>query len=75
MALITEQILSETDTQLTIKFSNKTGRSLTKIINKVDGMTNEDMLRRWHRRMTLEYLQRPFKFKVDNTIDTSTIDV
>jgi hypothetical protein len=63
MALITETIVSETDTQLVIKFESSNGRSLTKKVNKVEGMTNEDLLRRWHRRMTVEYLQRPFRFK------------
>jgi len=67
MALITETIVSETDTELTIKFESNNGRSRTKTVNKVEGMTNEDLLNRWHRRMTIEFLQRPFTFKREVT--------
>ena len=63
MALITEQIVSETDATLTIKFSSQSGRSRTRTVNKAEGMTNEQLLQRWHRRMTIEYLQRPMTFK------------
>jgi len=63
MALISEEIISETETQLEIKFTSKNGRSTTKTVNKIDGYTNDQLLQRWHRRMTLEYLQRPVTFK------------
>jgi hypothetical protein len=67
MALLTEEIINETETTLTIKFSRSNGASLTKEVKKVEGMSNEDIMSRWHRRMTIEYLQRPFKFKKEAT--------
>ena len=63
MALITEQIVSETDTTLTIKFTSQSGRSRTRTVNKSYGLTNEQLLNRWHRRMTIEYMQKPMTFK------------
>lgn len=70
MALISEQILKETDSELTIKFTSRSGRELTKTVNKVPELTTEQLMRRWHTRMTREYMSRPFKFKrADNVID------
>ena len=63
MSLITEEILTETDSDVTIKFTSNSGRTLTKTVNKVEGLTTEQLLNRWHGRMTREYLQRPFRFK------------
>lgn len=64
MPLITEEIIAEDDNTLTIRFTNRANtRFRERTVNKVEGMTNEDLLRRWHRRMTIEYLQRPFRFK------------
>lgn len=66
MKVITEQIIAETDADLTIKFTNARGsvtRSKTKTVKKVDGLTNEQLLERWHRRMTIEFIQRPLSFK------------
>ena len=66
MKVITEQIIAETDADLTIKFTNVRGsvtRSKTKTIKKIDGLTNEQLLERWHRRMTIEFIQRPLSFK------------
>jgi hypothetical protein len=63
MALISKEIISETETDLEIKFTSRGGRTKTKSVPKVEGMTNEDLIQRWHRRMTLEYLQRPMSFK------------
>jgi hypothetical protein len=64
MPLIQEQIIAEDESTVTIKFLNRAGtRFKEKTVNKVEGMTNEDLLKRWHRRMTLEYLRSPISFK------------
>lgn len=64
MALISEEIIAEDENTLTIRFTNRSGtRYRDRTVRKFEGVTNEDLLRRWHRRMTLEYLQRPFRFK------------
>lgn len=63
MAILTEQILNETETTLTIKFSRKNGSFLIKEVQKVEGMSVEDILSRWHRRMTIECLRHPYRFK------------
>lgn len=64
MPLIQEQIISEDESTITVKFLNKNGtRFKQKTINKVEGLTTEQLINRWHRRMTIEYLQRPLSFK------------
>lgn len=55
--LIEEQIVAEDATSLTIRFTRRNGRYIDRVVPKVDGMTNEQLLNRWHRRMTIEYLQ------------------
>jgi hypothetical protein len=55
--LIEEQILSETNNTVTIRFSRQNGSYIDREVQKVDGLTNEELLLRWHRRITLEYLQ------------------
>lgn len=56
--LIEEQIIAEDATTLTIRFTRQNGKYLDQVVNKVEGMTNEELLNRWHRRMTLAHLQR-----------------
>lgn len=56
--LIEEQIIAEDDSTLTIRFTRRNGRFIDRVVNKVEGMTNEQVLNRWHRRMTLDTLQR-----------------
>lgn len=63
MALISAEIISETKTDLEIKFTSNTGRTKTKNVSKAGGIDNDKLLQRWQRRMTLEYLQKPFTFK------------
>ena len=64
MPLIQEQIITEDDTTITVKFLNRSGtRSKQKVINKIEGMTTENLIKRWHRRMTIEYLRNPLSFK------------
>lgn len=55
--VIEEQIVAEDATSLTIRFTRRNGRYIDRVVPKVDGMTNEQLLNRWHRRMTIEYLQ------------------
>ena len=57
MALITEQILSETETELTIRFTRNSGKYQDKTVPKIEGKTNEQMLEIWHRRMTVHILK------------------
>ena len=56
--LIEEQIIAEDDSTLTVRFTRRNGRYIDRVINKVEGMTNEQLLNRWHRRMTIQTLQR-----------------
>jgi hypothetical protein len=65
MALLTATLLEETDTQLTIKFTSNGGRELTKTFNKPleTTLTTEELVDRYRRRMTMDYLKTPFKFK------------
>jgi len=56
MAIVSEQILSETDSTLTIKFTSRDGRQLVKTVTKIAGKTNEEMLGIWHNKMALRYL-------------------
>ena len=55
--LIEEEILSEDSTTLTIRFKRQNGKYLDRQVRKIEGMTNEEVMNRWHRRMTIEYLQ------------------
>lgn len=69
--LVEEQIISEDDTTVTIRFTRRNGKYLDKTVNKLDGLTNEDLLARWHRRMTLDVLQNrilPNKWTAPETV-------
>jgi hypothetical protein len=61
MAFVTEQILAETDTTLTIKFTSRNGNELIKVVTKIAGKTNEQMLAIWHTKMVLLYLEYAIK--------------
>lgn len=55
--LIEESIINEDDTTVTIRFVRRNGKYLDKTVNKIEGKTNEDLLKRWHHIMTLDTLQ------------------
>ena len=60
--LVTEEIINETETELTIKFTSR-GRIHEKTVKKIEGKTNDEMLKLWHRRMTLMTLQNRVRYK------------
>jgi len=60
--LVTEEIINETDTELTIRFTSR-GRIYERTVKKIEGKTNEEMLKMWHRRITLDTLQNRIRYK------------
>jgi len=60
--LVTEEIIAETETELTIRFTSR-GRIYERTVPKVEGKTNEELLKRWHRRITLDTLQNRIRYK------------
>ena len=60
--LVTEEIIAETETELTIRFTSR-GRIHERVVKKIEGKTNEEMLKRWHRRMTIMTLQNRVRYK------------
>lgn len=68
--LVEETIISETDTELVVRFTRRNGRYIERTINKIEGLTNEELLKRWHHRITLEVLQNrilPHKWNIPDT--------
>lgn len=61
MPLVTEQIVSETENTLSIKFIGHNGKEIVRTVTKMAGKTNEDLLRIWHFRMTEKYMQGAIK--------------
>lgn len=55
--LIEEEIIAEDAETLTIRFKRRSGRYLDRTIKKIEGITNEQLLTKYHRLVTLEYLQ------------------
>lgn len=60
--LVTEEIINETDTELTIRFTSR-GRIHERTVKKIEGLDNDQMLKKWHRRITLETLQNRIRYK------------
>lgn len=71
--LIEEQIIAEDTNTVTIRFTRRNGKFIDKTVNKIDGMTNEQLLTRWHRRMTLEFLQRRIRLSQWQSSETSVV--
>lgn len=55
--LLEESIISEDAETLTIRFTRRNGKYLDRTVPKIDGVSNEELLLRWHRRTTIDYLQ------------------
>lgn len=55
--MIEESIVSEDENTVTIRFTRRNGKYMDRVVPKVEGVTNEELLARWHRRVTLEHLQ------------------
>jgi len=66
--LVTEEIIAETETELTIRFTSR-GRIYEKTVSKVEGKTNEELLKRWHRRITFQTLQNRIRYKKPETVE------
>lgn len=56
MPMVTEQLLAESDTMITVKFTSRNGKSIVRTFTKIAGMTTEDLMKILHQRMTLKYL-------------------
>ena len=56
MPMVTEQLLAESDSIITVKFTSRNGKSIVRTFTKIPGMATEDLMKILHQRMTLKYL-------------------
>jgi hypothetical protein len=62
MAIVNSKIIDETDTTLIIEFTfRKWSRQMS--VEKKEGVTTEELVKRLTRRMTMKALQGPFHFQ------------
>lgn len=62
MAIVNSKIIDETDTNLIVEFTfRKWSRQMS--IEKKEGVTTEELVKRLTRRMTMKALQGPFHFQ------------
>lgn len=62
MAIVNSKIIDETDTNLIVEFTfRKWSRQMS--VEKKEGVTTEELVKRLTRRMTMKALQGPFHFQ------------
>jgi hypothetical protein len=57
MPFVTEQLLAESDSMVTVRFTSRNGKSIVRTYNKIAGMSTEDLLNVLHQRMVLKYVE------------------
>ena len=70
MALLTSEILEQTDTTVTVKYTRRSGATYTKTINLIEGVELETLLKRHYTRTTLATLQNRIRFTRPETAPT-----
>lgn len=57
MAFVTHQLLAETDTTVTVKFTSRNNKDIVRTFTKIQGMPTTDLLEVLRQRMVLKYIK------------------